>query len=160
MTNLCKWVSQGKKKKKEVLCWIKTPLEEWAFGLVCWVEFTDDGSEGKIVQCCLGGSGGRHELLGGPHGPGRNFKFLWARKDFCRCENFRLQGCRVPLLSCPKAVYSPDRVIFEPISNYLLCSSPCLVCHSHSFTCLVMSLGFVSCMRWCQACIGDESFIT
>lgn len=91
-------------------------------------------------------------------GTGQAGTSSFSGQGLCRCENFRLQGCRVPLLSYPKAVYSRDRVIFEPMSNYFffsLCGIPPFSIHL-----FVLSLGFVSCMRWCQARIGDESFVS
>lgn len=90
------------------------------------------GARERLFNVVWKAGGGRHELLGGPHGPGRNFKFLWARTlPLRKLQVARLQGSTSLL---PEGCLLTDRVIFEPISNYLLYSFPYLACHRFPFT--------------------------
>lgn len=101
-------ITEGKRKRRS--CAGSRHLWKSGFGLKYWAGCTEDGSEGKIVHCCLGGSGGRHELLGGTGQAGT--------AGLCRCENFRLQGCRVPHARATfPGFLLADRIIFEPIST-------------------------------------------
>lgn len=117
--------------------------------LVCWVGFTGDGSEGKIIQCCLEGSGGRHELLGGGR-TGQAGTSSFSGQDFAAAKT---SGCKVAggstsLLA--EGCLLTDRVIFEPmldyLGTYLRCLPlplPYLACDIHSFSFPVIRLHFM-----------------
>lgn len=133
MTNLCNWVSQ-RGKEKEVLCWIKTPLEEWVGADVL----------GWIHQM-MGVRERLFNVVWEPAAGGTSFWGARARQGLCRTlplrklQVARLQGFHyLRLLS--KLFHLADRIIFIPIST---------PCHSWLCPCYVF-------LRWASfdTCIG------
>lgn len=101
------FASGYKAEKKRGLAGFKTPLGEWVWGWCIgsgWVA----RQEGKIVQCCLRGSGGRRELLGAR-----------ARQGLQDLPLRKLQAARLPgYTEARSAAFTrTDRIIFGPISS-------------------------------------------
>lgn len=120
----------GEKRKEEVLCWIKTPLEEWAFGLVCWVGFTDDGSEERLFNVVWEAAAGGTSFWGAARA--RQELQVSLGKDFAAAKT---SGCKVAGFH-----FSPTRKLFThgialSLNRYLTTSSvgsfPCLAYHCH-----------------------------